>query len=220
MEFIFNYFYRLKTEGSKKEKKKQKKKNELFVPFFFCLSCVRVWQFQNAASSLERRTSRTGCLTSRGAKNLLERSPSRHKEPSKTLTVSSTPTLPTNPLVKKKKSFLQDKDITELTNFFLVRWRSVAWSKLKKRKENLIFIESQSFSFFFLMCFSSQGNVQEEILFLIKPECLVSMLFCTIMESREAIYILGAERYSSYSGYGWTMNFSGSFPLSLSCSLC
>jgi hypothetical protein len=46
------------------------------------------------------------------------------------------------------------------------------------------------------------GCVQEEILFLIKPECIATLLFCPKMEDREAIVIIGAERYSKYAGYG------------------
>eukprot|EP01124_Arcella_intermedia_P031831 TRINITY_DN7291_c0_g1_i1.p2 TRINITY_DN7291_c0_g1~~TRINITY_DN7291_c0_g1_i1.p2 ORF type:complete len:440 (-),score=97.78 TRINITY_DN7291_c0_g1_i1:1427-2746(-) len=53
------------------------------------------------------------------------------------------------------------------------------------------------------------GCVQEEILFVIKPECLVSMLICERMEPNEAILITGAEQFSGYSGYGLTMKFSG-----------
>uniref|UniRef100_A0A6B2L698 PARG catalytic Macro domain-containing protein n=1 Tax=Arcella intermedia TaxID=1963864 RepID=A0A6B2L698_9EUKA len=55
------------------------------------------------------------------------------------------------------------------------------------------------------------GNVQEEILFVIKPECLVSMLFCEVMDIDEAIIITGAEQFSKYSGYGGTMRFEGEF---------
>jgi len=55
------------------------------------------------------------------------------------------------------------------------------------------------------------GCVQEEILFVIKPECLVSMLLCSRMESDEAIIITGCERFSTYSGYGQSFKFSGNY---------
>jgi len=55
------------------------------------------------------------------------------------------------------------------------------------------------------------GNVQEEILFLFKPECLATLLFCAKMEPNESIIITGAERFSSYSGYGHGFKFSGNY---------
>jgi len=55
------------------------------------------------------------------------------------------------------------------------------------------------------------GNVQEEILFLFKPECLVTLLFCAKMEDNEAIIITGAERFSSYLGYGISFKFGGNY---------
>jgi hypothetical protein len=55
------------------------------------------------------------------------------------------------------------------------------------------------------------GCVQEEILFVIKPECLVSMLFCEEMAPTEAIMIRGAERFSSYKGYAWNFKFDGPY---------
>lgn len=55
------------------------------------------------------------------------------------------------------------------------------------------------------------GNVQEEIRFVISPECLVSMLLFEEMESNEAILITGAERFSTYSGYGNKFDYTGPF---------
>lgn len=55
------------------------------------------------------------------------------------------------------------------------------------------------------------GCVQEEILFVIRPECLVSMLFCDQMAPDESILIRGAERFSSYKGYAWTFKFDSPF---------
>jgi len=55
------------------------------------------------------------------------------------------------------------------------------------------------------------GCVQEEILFVIKPECLISMLICCKMEDDEAIIISGCEKFSSYTGYAGSFKFSGNF---------
>ncbi|VDK27510.1 unnamed protein product [Gongylonema pulchrum] len=51
------------------------------------------------------------------------------------------------------------------------------------------------------------GCVQEEIRFLICPELMVSMLLCEKMDDNEAIVICGAQRFSSYTGYGPTFRW-------------
>ncbi|EPB77286.1 hypothetical protein ANCCEY_03657 [Ancylostoma ceylanicum] len=48
-------------------------------------------------------------------------------------------------------------------------------------------------------------HFKEEIRFLICPEMIVSSLLCERMGPREAIHIIGAQRYSSYAGYGRTL---------------
>jgi poly(ADP-ribose) glycohydrolase len=55
------------------------------------------------------------------------------------------------------------------------------------------------------------GCVQEEIAFLIKPECLVSMIFFTRMNDNESIHMRGIERFSSYSGYANSFKFEKDF---------
>ncbi|GAB4858965.1 Poly(ADP-ribose) glycohydrolase 1 [Ancistrocladus abbreviatus] len=54
-----------------------------------------------------------------------------------------------------------------------------------------------------------QGCVQEEIRFMINPELIAGMLFLPSMSDNEAIEIVGAERFSNYSGYASTFRFSG-----------
>jgi poly(ADP-ribose) glycohydrolase len=44
------------------------------------------------------------------------------------------------------------------------------------------------------------GLLQEEIMFVIIPECLISLLFCSRMSENESILIRGAERYSLHKG--------------------
>ncbi|KAL6528175.1 hypothetical protein OROHE_015125 [Orobanche hederae] len=46
-----------------------------------------------------------------------------------------------------------------------------------------------------------QGCVQEETRFAINPELIVSMLFLPMMADNEAIEMVGAERFSNYTGY-------------------
>lgn len=55
------------------------------------------------------------------------------------------------------------------------------------------------------------GHVQEEIRFCINPELLVALMTMEAMQDNEGIVIRGAERFSSYSGYGRTFNFTGDF---------
>jgi poly(ADP-ribose) glycohydrolase len=50
--------------------------------------------------------------------------------------------------------------------------------------------------------------VQEEIRFLINPELLASRLFTEQLGDREALLVVGAERFSDYSGYASTFAFA------------
>ncbi|CAI0428100.1 unnamed protein product [Linum tenue] len=54
-----------------------------------------------------------------------------------------------------------------------------------------------------------RGCVQEEIRFMINPELIVGMLFLPCMDDNEAIEIVGAERFSNYTGYASSFRFSG-----------
>ncbi|KAF8402438.1 hypothetical protein HHK36_013394 [Tetracentron sinense] len=55
------------------------------------------------------------------------------------------------------------------------------------------------------------GCVQEEIRFMINPELIVGMLFLPSMADNEAIEIVGAERFSNYTGYAASFRFSGDY---------
>jgi len=63
------------------------------------------------------------------------------------------------------------------------------------------------------------GCVQEEILFLIKTECLVSRLICTKMEDEDVIFIENAIQFSDYVGYGTSFEFSGDHSDNRPCSI-
>ncbi|GFY81260.1 poly (ADP-ribose) glycohydrolase [Actinidia rufa] len=54
-----------------------------------------------------------------------------------------------------------------------------------------------------------RGCVQEEIRFMINPELIAGMLFLPSMADNEAIEIVGAERFSNYTGYASSFRFSG-----------
>lgn len=55
------------------------------------------------------------------------------------------------------------------------------------------------------------GCVQEEIMFMICPECLISMIMCPVMTDNEAITIRGFTQYSSYTGYARKTKWKGTF---------
>jgi hypothetical protein len=44
-----------------------------------------------------------------------------------------------------------------------------------------------------------------------KPECLAAQLFCEVMLPHESIIITGAERFSTYKGYGYSFRYAGNF---------
>ena len=58
---------------------------------------------------------------------------------------------------------------------------------------------------------STRTHVQEEIRFVINPECLVSILFCEEMDELESILITGAEQFSSYTGYGGRFKYTAPY---------
>lgn len=63
------------------------------------------------------------------------------------------------------------------------------------------------------------GCVQEEILFVIYPEMIVSMFFCRPMEENEAIVLKGARRVANYTGYAWGLRFKEEYTATQNPSL-
>ena len=55
------------------------------------------------------------------------------------------------------------------------------------------------------------GCVQEEILFLIFPEAIISMFIVPQMADNEAISIYGMRRYSNYKNYSYNIEFDGAY---------
>ncbi|KAF4360299.1 hypothetical protein F8388_020590 [Cannabis sativa] len=56
-----------------------------------------------------------------------------------------------------------------------------------------------------------RGCVQEEIRFMINPELIAGMLFLPALEDNESIEVVGAERFSNYTGYASSFRFSGDY---------
>ncbi|KAJ3105222.1 rRNA-binding ribosome biosynthesis protein rpf2 [Phlyctochytrium planicorne] len=55
------------------------------------------------------------------------------------------------------------------------------------------------------------GAVQEEILFIINPDLIVTRLVTEVLDDNEALVIIGTERCSSYSGYASTFTWDGPY---------
>jgi poly(ADP-ribose) glycohydrolase len=55
------------------------------------------------------------------------------------------------------------------------------------------------------------GCVQEEIMFCVFPELIVSRLFCPVMKPDEAIVIHGAEQFSTHTGYAASLRFDAPY---------
>ncbi len=53
--------------------------------------------------------------------------------------------------------------------------------------------------------------VQEEIRFVLNPECIVSLLFTEVLDAHESLIITGAERFSTYSGYSRSFRWEGDY---------
>ncbi|CAF2430962.1 unnamed protein product [Rotaria sp. Silwood2] len=57
----------------------------------------------------------------------------------------------------------------------------------------------------------NDGCVQEEIRFTVCPEMIISLLVCEVMKDDECIFLIGCERYCSYKGYGFGLEFKADF---------
>jgi poly(ADP-ribose) glycohydrolase len=68
-----------------------------------------------------------------------------------------------------------------------------------------------SFVFSLIESAFDQGCVQEEIRFCINPELIASRIFTEKLEDNESMIIIGAERFSTYSGYGSTFHWASDF---------
>ncbi|KAL4471408.1 hypothetical protein ABPG74_008301 [Tetrahymena malaccensis] len=57
----------------------------------------------------------------------------------------------------------------------------------------------------------NKGALQEEIRYLISPECLVGILLYSELQDNEAIVIQGAQQVSDYEGYGYNLKYKGPY---------
>ena len=57
----------------------------------------------------------------------------------------------------------------------------------------------------------NMGAVQEEIMFSVCPELLVSLMFCSVMAEDEALVLVNAERIARWTGYNTGFKFAGDY---------
>lgn len=53
------------------------------------------------------------------------------------------------------------------------------------------------------------GCIQEEIRLTINPECLIGLLFVEVMDVDESVTMIGAERFTDYTGYSNSFQYAG-----------
>lgn len=56
-----------------------------------------------------------------------------------------------------------------------------------------------------------KGCIQEEIRFMLNPECLVGLLFVEVMNKNESLIIVGPERFNAFTGYSYDFRYDGDF---------
>ncbi len=59
--------------------------------------------------------------------------------------------------------------------------------------------------------FKQASLTQEETILLIFPECLVSTIFCSVLDLASTLAIYGAEKLSAYGGYGASTSYIGRY---------
>ncbi|KAL4496926.1 hypothetical protein ABPG73_011892 [Tetrahymena malaccensis] len=57
----------------------------------------------------------------------------------------------------------------------------------------------------------NKGCVQEEIMFIVSPELIPSILFCERLADNEVVQVSGCERYCTYKGYGASFEYDNNY---------
>ncbi len=113
-----------------------------------------------------------------------------------------------NPVLEEKINYIRDKKDFKIKNFK----DDIKLCKVEIYKEGSLFDSEASYCVDFANMYIgggalSGGCVQEEILFAVEPEAVVSMLFMEKMDSNDAIRIDNLIQYSKYSGYGRSFKY-------------
>ena len=116
-----------------------------------------------------------------------------------------------NPILEEKITYLRENKQVDIKNF----------ENIKKLCDIEIIEEGSMFNTEAKFCIDfankyigggalSGGCVQEEILFAVEPEAIVSMFLMEVMEDNDAIRIDNLIQYSNYSGYAFSFKYEES----------
>ena len=113
-----------------------------------------------------------------------------------------------NPILEEKVYFIREKKDFDIKNFDDIK----KLCELEIIEEGSLFDIDASFYVDFANMFIgggalSGGCVQEEILFAVEPEAIVSMFLMERMDANDAIRIDNLIQYSNYSGYGRSFKY-------------
>ena len=117
-----------------------------------------------------------------------------------------------NPILDEKVKFIRDTKSQDVLNNFN---NEIKLCEIKFNENDSLFDSNSSYCVDFANKFIGGGVleggcVQEEILFAIQPEAIVSMFFMEVMSNNDAIRIDNTIQYSNYSGYGHKFKFESS----------
>ena len=116
-----------------------------------------------------------------------------------------------NPILEEKITYLRENKQVDIKNF----------ENIKKLCDIQIIEEGSMFNTEAKFCIDfankyigggalSGGCVQEEILFAVEPEAIVSMFLMEVMDDNDAIRIDNLIQYSNYSGYAFSFKYEES----------
>ena len=116
-----------------------------------------------------------------------------------------------NPILEEKIKFIRDTKTPESIKIK----KNSKLCEISLHEKGSLFNSDSSYYVDFANMFIGGGVleggcVQEEILFAIQPEAIVSMFFMEVMSDNDAIRIDNTIQYSTYSGYGHSFKFEGS----------
>ena len=113
-----------------------------------------------------------------------------------------------NPILDEKISYIRDSKIFKDEIFE----KETKLCEIEINEKGSLFDRDDSYGIDFANKYIGGGAleggcVQEEILFAVEPEAIVSMFFMEVMSDDDAIRIDNTIQYSNYSGYGYNFKF-------------
>ena len=116
-----------------------------------------------------------------------------------------------NPILEEKISYIRD---TKPFNEEIFK-KETKLCEIEIHEKGSLFDRDDSYGVDFANMYIGGGAleggcVQEEILFAVQPEAVISMFFMEVMDSDDAIRINNTIEYSKYTGYGYDFKFKES----------